>query len=115
MEAVIQNMFQNVIRLDAEISELKAKAKRKDITEKTAVQLESTDTVNSSEEKCQSKQEIIVKEVDIIKKVIISKPSKVEVIKDKAEQHDDLKCDMCEYMCKKKKHNEKTHEYQAQP
>ena len=95
-------MFQNVIRLDAEISELKAKAKSKDITEKTAVQLESTDTVNTSEEKCQSKQEIIVKEVDIIKKVIVSKPSTVEVIKDKAEQHDDLKCDMCEYMCKKK-------------
>ena len=58
--------------------------------------------VNGSEEKCQSKQEIIVKEVDIIKKVIVSKPSTVEVIKDKAEQHDDLKCDMCEYMYKKK-------------
>ena len=43
-----------------------------------------TDAVNSSEEKCQSKQEII------------------EIIKDKAEQHDNLKCDVCEYMCKKK-------------
>ena len=50
-------MFQSVIRLDAEISELKTKAKIKEITEKTAAELESTDTVKSSEEKFQSKQE----------------------------------------------------------
>ena len=31
------------------------------------------------------------------------KPSTDEVITDQAEQHDDLKCDICEYMCKKKK------------
>ena len=98
LEAVIQNMFQNVIRLNAKICKLKRKTKIKDITEKTSVELESTDTVNSSEEKCQSKQEIIVKKVDTIKKVIISKPSTIEIIKDKAEQHDDFKCDVCEYM-----------------
>ena len=109
LDAVIQNMFQNVMRLDAEIRELKAKAESKDITDKTALQFISTHRVNSSEEKCQSKMEIIAKEVDIVKKVIISKQPT-----DQAEQHDDLKCDMCEYMCKKKKHNKK-HEYQAQP
>ena len=35
IEAVIKNLFQNVIRLDKEISELKTKSKSEDITEKT--------------------------------------------------------------------------------
>ena len=37
LEAVIQNMFQNVIRLGAKISELKAKTKSKNITEKQLI------------------------------------------------------------------------------
>ena len=50
LEAVIQNVFQNVIRLDTEISELKTKSKSKDITEKTSDEPKSTDMVSSSEE-----------------------------------------------------------------
>ena len=102
LEAVIQNMFQNVIRLETEISELKTKSKSKDITEKTSDEPKSTDTVNSSEEKCKSKQENIVKEVDTTKEVIISKPSAVEVKTDNTEQHANLQYDVCEYTCKKK-------------
>ena len=44
-------MFQNGIRLDAKISELKTKYKGKNTTEKTAIEIESSGTVNSSEEK----------------------------------------------------------------
>ena len=83
LEAVIQNMFQNVVRLDAEISELKSKAKNKYITEKTAGFFNQQTWLT-------------------VQKVIISKPSTAELITDQAEQHDDLKCDMCEYLCKKK-------------
>ena len=39
-----------MIRLDAEIRELKTKSKSKDITEKTSDEPKSTDVVSSSEE-----------------------------------------------------------------
>ena len=107
LEAVIQNLFQNVIRLDKEISELKTKTKSKNITEKTSDEHKLTDTVNSSKEKCKSKQENIVKEAGTSKEVIISKPSAVEVKTDNTEQHANLQSDVCEYTCKKKNTMEK--------
>ena len=100
LEAVFQNLFQNVIRLDTEISELKTKTKSKDSTEKTSDEPKPTDMVNSSKEKCKSKQENIVKEADTTEEVIISKPSAVEVRTINTEQHSNLQCDVCEYTCK---------------
>ena len=69
--------------------------------------------MNGAKEKCKSKLENIVKEADTTKEVEISKPFEVEVKTDNTEQHANLQCDVCEYMCKKK-HNEKSHEYQEQ-
>ena len=92
LEAIIQNVFQNVIRLNTEISELKTKSKSKDITEKTSDEPKSKDMVNSSE----------VMEVDTTKEVLSSKPTAVEVKKDNTEQHAYLQWDVCEYTCRKK-------------
>ena len=36
LEAVVQKMFVNIIKLEAEVDDLKSKCKTKDITEETA-------------------------------------------------------------------------------
>ena len=69
LEAVVQNMFQNLIRLGREVSELRNINKSKDITEKASIELLSIKEVNISEKEHQSKEETTLKEVDIVKKV----------------------------------------------
>ena len=39
LEAVVQNIFITIIKLDAEVSDLKSKCKTKDITNKTALRM----------------------------------------------------------------------------
>ena len=68
LEAVVQNMFQNLIRLDREVGELRTINKSKDITEITSIKQLSIKGVNISEKEYQSKKETTSKEVDIIKK-----------------------------------------------
>ena len=59
LEAVVQNMFQNLIRLDREVGELRTINKSKDITEKASIEQLSTKEVNISEKEYQNKENSI--------------------------------------------------------
>ena len=63
LEAVVQNMFQNLIRLDREVGELRTINKSKDITEITSIKQLSIKEVNILEKEYQSKKETTSKEV----------------------------------------------------
>ena len=97
LEAVVQNMFQNLIRLDREVGELRTINKSKDITEITSIKQLSIKEVNILEKEYQSKKETTSKEVDMIKK---GNNQKLGEIKED-ELNDHLKCDKCDYTCKK--------------
>ena len=109
LEAVVQNMFQNLIRLDREVGELRTINKSKDITEKASTKRLSIKEVTIPEKEYQSKEETISKEVDIIKKV--NNPKLSNFKEDKLNDH--FKCDNCDYSCKKsnvmKKHMNTKH------
>ena len=109
LEAVVQNMFQNLIRLDREAGELRTINKSKDITEKASTKLLSIKEVTIPEKEYQSKEETISKEVGIIKKV--NNPKLSNFKEDKLNDH--FKCDNCDYSCKKsnlmKKHMNTKH------
>ena len=89
LEAVVQNMFQNLIRLDREVGELRNINKSKDISEKASIK-----QLSIKEKEYQSKEETTPKEG---KKV--TNPKLGEFKEDKLNDH--LKCDKCEYSCKK--------------
>ena len=94
---MVQNMFQNLIRLDREVSELRNINISKDITEKASIEQLSIKEVNISEKERQSKEETTSKEVDIVKKVNNTKLG--EFKEDKLNDH--LKFDKCDYSGKK--------------
>ena len=65
LEAVVQKMFINIIKLEAEVGDLKSKCKTKDVTDKTALRL--------FEAKWKDQQENAEKEIVTNKEVIKSK------------------------------------------
>ena len=91
LEAVVQKMFLNVIKLEAEVNELKNKIK-KDIIEEPVFVSEHTDDHNIKDAESKSSQERTVNEDDTTAAVKISEGT----------QNMDLKCDLCDYSCKKK-------------
>ena len=52
-------MFQNLIRLDREVGELRTINKSKDITEKASIEQLSTKEVNISEKEYQNKEKLL--------------------------------------------------------
>ena len=89
LEAVVQKMFENVIKLDAGINKKKIKIKDND----TIVEANDDKTV------CKSKQENSFREDGNNQKPNY-KPPTVEVRQDKDKQNNDFKCEMCDYKCK---------------
>ena len=83
-EAAAQKIFMNIIKLEAEVKDLKTIIKSKDIYEKAAHNLKQ----NIKKEYCKSIQEITFK------------PSHVEVNKNEDKQTKYVKCEICEYSCK---------------
>ena len=94
LEAVVQKMFINIIKLEAEVSDLKSKCKTKDITNETALKI--------VEAKWKDQQENAEKETVTDKEVIQSKQCLLQAPQDMVKENDELKCDMCNYRCKKK-------------
>ena len=86
LEAVVQKMFLNVINLEAELNNKKITIKDKTII------VESI----GEEAECKSKEEKTVMEDGSNKKL-----PEVEVKKDKGKHNQDLKCEICDYSCKK--------------
>ena len=87
LEAVVQKMFINIVKLEAEVGDLKSKCKTKDITDKTALWI--------FEAKWKEQQENAEKETATAKCPL---QDQQDMVKD----NDELKCDMCSYRCKKK-------------
>ena len=92
LEAVVQKMFLNVIKLEAEDNELKTKIKNRDIIEEPVFVSEHTDNHNIKNAESKSSQERTVNEDDATAAVKIGE----------GKQNMDLKCDLCDYSCKKK-------------
>ena len=102
LEAVVQKMFVNVIQLEAKINNKKITIKGKEIIEE--------DIGEETEHKSN-----LVKTVgeDGTNIKLNYKPPLVEVEQDKCKQNNDLKCEICDYSCKKinmlKKHMNMKH------
>ena len=96
-------MFVNVIKLEAEVNELKTKIKNINIIKEPVFVSEHTDDRNIKDAESKSSQETTVYGDDTTAEVKISKNK----------QKMDLKCDICNYSCKKKsvmkKHMEMKH------
>ena len=89
LEAVVQKMFVNVIKLDAEINNKKVTIKDNYIIV----------DANDDKTECKSKQENSFREDGNNQKPNY-KPPTVEVRQANDKQNNDLKCEMCDYKCK---------------
>ena len=90
-------MFLNVIKLEAQVTDSTTKPKGKVISEETAGK------VNILNSDCKNKTEITEKEDNADKKIVDSKLHTVVDKNDKCRQEEvNLKCDMCQYTCKKR-------------
>ena len=98
LEAVVQKMFLNVIKLEAKVTDSTTKHKSIVTSE------EAADEVNMLDSECKNRPEINRKEDNTESKESSSNPSTVLDKKDEGKQEEvDLKCDMCQYTCKKRK------------
>ena len=79
LEAVVQKMFLNIIKLEAEVQDFKAETKNK---------IKETDDILTGKT---SKE-----------KMLSSKPVNEVDVKDTSKSSDDFKCEMCEYSSKKR-------------
>ena len=82
LEAVVQKMFLNIIKLEAEVNELKANTKNI---------IKETDGKDNLSTKKSSKENILS-----------SKPLNEIEQKDVSKSNDEFKCEMCEYSTKKR-------------
>ena len=87
--AVVQKMFINIIKLEAEVSDLKSKCKNKDITDKTAHRI--------FEAKQKDQHENAEKETVTNKEVIQSKQCPLQAQQGMVKENDELKWDMFNY------------------
>ena len=94
-------MFVNVIQLEAEVKELKIQVQNKFTIKTGALKPDPTGKINNVEADNQSKQEEIHGKDDSIESVIISKSSTDGIKLEEGKQNNDLKCNVCDYNCKK--------------